>query len=242
MTVWDYILIPGFETSSPTGDEVDPGLYEIFHGIGADVGDVSALSETPISNDPELADGIWQGQNEKLEHENEYCDQLQKLFKKKEQRIDGLWEKLFDQFEQAISEWLSKLVGAWVGYQTGSVELGWLTVFISEIGIEWGIEALRSLLTRGNQLLDGIKAENEKLLLIEKSRENYEYREQVLARHREDIKIILEQIRMAEKQVELNTQLEMKALLERLTDLALRDDTVEFGDMRVHSKGKVVNF
>jgi hypothetical protein len=238
MSGFDYIRIRNLETSD---SEINPGLYEIFQGIGgADAAGV--LSETPISNDPELAEGIWQGQNEKLEHENEYCDQLQALFKKKQQRIDGWLDKLLDVVEEIIGNWLAKLAAGWVFFETGSLELGWLAGLLTEVGTEWGFDALRSLLTRGNQLLEGIKAENVQLLQIEKSRENYEYREQVLARHREDIKVILEQIRMAEKQVELNTQLEMKALLERLTDLALRDDTIELGDMRLHSRGRVVNF
>ena len=242
MSAWDYMLIPGFETSAPTGDETDPGLYEIFYGIGYEDSTVSALAETPISNDPDLADGIWQGQNEKLLAENEYCDQLQKLFKKKEQRIDGWLDKLLDVVEEIIGNEIAKLVGGWVFLETGSLELGWLARLLTEVGAEWGFDALRSLLTRGNQLLDGIKAENEKLLDIEKSRENYEYREIVLARHREDIRIILEQIRMAEKSLEINNQIEMRALLERLTDLALRDDTIEIGNAKFHSRGRVVNY
>jgi hypothetical protein len=232
MAVIDYIGVVG-DDNLPT---------ELFIGFWEDSEDLASIAETPISSDAELAEGIWQGQNEKLEAENDYCDQLQTLFKKKQERIDGVVDKVMDVIEAFIGSWLSNLVATWVGFYTESLTLAGLAGFFTEIGAGWGFDFLRSLLTRGNELLDGIKAENEKLLQIEKSRENYEYREQVLARHREDIKIILEQIRMAEKSIELNTQLEMKALLERLTDLALRDDTIELGNMRLHSKGRVVNF
>ncbi|MGD9125755.1 MAG: hypothetical protein PVH19_00115 [Planctomycetia bacterium] len=242
MEGWDYLKIRGYDSSAPTGNTVDPGLYEIFQGIGA-ADTVGTLTETPISNDAELADAIWQGQNEKLEHESAYCDQLQKHFEKKQQRIEGVWDKVLDVIEEFVGNWLAKIIGAIVlGFTEGNAVIAAVASFLTEVTVEWGFEALLSLLRRGNELLEGIKAENEKLLQLEKSRENYEYREQALARHREDIKIILEQIRMAEKQVEINTQLEMKELLERLTDLALRDDTIEFGDVRLHSRGKVVEF
>lgn len=244
MSALDYIKIQGLD-----GEYVEDvgNNFEVFQGISAAFatdGTTTAgtLTITPISSDPDLADLIWEGQNEKLESENAYCDQLQKLFEKKQTRVEGIWDKLLDVVEEFIGGLLSKFVMGIVLYNTGSLELTWLSGFLTELGVEWGLDALVSLLKRGNELLNGIKAENDKLLQLEKSRENYEYREQVLARHREDIKVILEQIRLAEKQVEINAQLEMNALLERLTDIAFRDVSFETGDMKIHHRGKVVEF
>lgn len=234
MTGFDYIRIRGFKATTA-------GYFEYFQGIGP-AGASSELPETPISNDPELADGIWEGQNAKLRSENKYCDQLQTQIKEKQRRIENIWDKFLDVAEELTSDLLSAAAFGLTLGLTDTPQLAWLASILTDVGVKWAFDHLKTLLQRGNELLDGIKDENEKLLQVEKSRENYEYREQVLARHREDIKIILEQIRMTEKQIELNTQLEMKALLERLMDLAMRDDTIEFGDMRLHSRGKVIEF
>lgn len=248
MAVTDYIAIRGLVSADT----------EIFQGIGGasaeetpadtnhDPGypDVqeNPVPETPISADPDLAELIWQGQNEKLEHENKYCDQLQKRIKRKEQRVSGIRDKIIDLIEEFLSEAIGAVVDGYVSTTPLSKPGGFIAGVLTEFGIEWALDELILLFIRGNELLEGIKAENEKLLQIEKSRENYEYREQVLVRHREDIKMILGQIRSAEENVTVTQDLQLYDLIQRLTDLALRDDTIELGDMRLHSKGRVVNF
>jgi len=260
MALTDYIMIRG---SEPEGAECFQGTSG---GGAADVTvDVSPsvtlptlepviapnreLPNTPISEDEELANGIWEGQNEKLRAENTFCDQLQQQFKEKYDRVEGWQDKLGDIIEEMFGELLSMAADATITtaltpYAGPAIAkgVGWLGGVMTEVTFEWAIDFLKTLLKRGNALLTGIKAENDKLLSIEKSRENYEYREQALERHREDIRIVLEQIKQAEKGLEVDTLIDMKAILERLADLALRDDTIEFGDTRLHSRGKVVEF
>jgi hypothetical protein len=190
-------------------------------------------AETPISTNEELADALWTGQNDKITAENRYCNQLQARFKAKEEKVSGLKDKLLDVVEEVAGDWLAKVIGGTVGSAvtgwTANPALGgaasWLAGFATQLGLEWGLDALVDLLTRGNEMIAGIKAENAHLLQLEKSRENYEYREIALARHREDIKMILEQLRTAEKQVDMAPMMDMNALLESL--IALQYNTEE---------------
>ena len=248
MEWFDFIKIREYD--SPIPDDIPPGSFEIFQGTsggGATIGDITAtlmpantLPQTPISDDDELAEEIWAGQNAKIDSEIKYCDQLRSELDNKQQQVNGWRDRLVDTVTEVLGEFFGDVVKAFTLGLTGSGVAAFIAGIATELGLEWGIDALVRLLTRGNELLAGIKDENALLLQLEKSRENYEYREAVLTRHREDIKIVLEQIRQAEKDVEIKGIFDIKALLERLTDLALRDDTVEMGDYKIHSRGKVI--
>ncbi len=157
------------------------------------------VSETPLDKDAELADLIWQGQNAKLLSENDYCDQLQKQFAAKQATIEGTMDLLLDFVGELLETITSVLVGGLIlATSWGNPALAQIGAFLAELSVGFAFEALISLLTRGNELLMGIKEENTLLLEVEKSRENYEYRETALARHREDISMLLDQIREAE--------------------------------------------
>lgn len=259
---------------------------EIFQGIGGTItiesGSVSVsvapANDTPISSNPVLADQLWEGQNIKLNAENAYCDALQKQLKHKEAKVNGWRDKLVDVITEIVGEFLSEVAMAFVLGISGNPVVAWLSGILVELTLEWGVEALLTLLARGNALLDGIIDENNKLLTLEKSRESFQFREDVLARHREDIRIILEQIRYAEAQVSTPAPImESKALLklmkeldtsideveaeletrltaiteklenmnvelhEQLEDIALRDATIDFGDSKLHVRGKVLD-
>lgn len=226
MTGFDYLRIRGLDTVS---DGIDPGLYEIFQGLGFTSYD-ETTPETPISSDSDLADLIWQGQNEKLEAENDYCDQLQKQFKQKQQTISKKRDAILDIVENMVEELAGKGVSVIVTGLTENPVAGAIAGLVTEMVVEWTWDYLANLLTRGNELLDGIKAENELLLQLEKSRENYEYREQVLARHREDIKLVLEQISSAEQNIQLDKYLEMAGVIENLIALQYNNEELHFPD------------
>jgi hypothetical protein len=221
---------------------------EIFIGLGG--ASATASTGTDPGTTPaviELDQALWNGQNSKIESENDYCDQLQKQFKQKQQKISGIRDTLMDIIQEILGEIVGTAVGeaveTAVSVKTGNPlvgkGVGLVANLMTELGLEWGIDWLVGLFTRGNELLMGIQEENALLLTLEKSRDNYEFREAALARHREDIKIVLDQISAAEKTVQIDKSIETMGLIESLIALQYNNEELQLpGNGYLSLRGK----
>jgi len=200
MTGWDYIKIPGYETAAPTGNVVDPGIFEIFQGCCGG-GTATAGTDTPISADASVAEALWEAQSAIIEEESAYLADLNAIFKAKSQGIPRQQNILSSLLSEVAEFAAGKLAYLLTLAKTGNPIIAEIAAFAVEVAVEKALEGLRLALDKGQALCTAIQAENAALLELESSAANYALRRDALAVHTEQIQNILLHISALEQQI-----------------------------------------
>lgn len=237
MSALDYIKIIGMD--GERGEGTDPGAFECFQGMTCEGGDGAT---DPISEDAEIAQALWDAQNELIQAESDYCKEIEDLFNRKKDALPQ--ETNFAQtFLEELLEGVGGLiVGILVTLWTKNKKIGQVAAFVAEMAIGLAIEYLKKLYTEGKDLCEKIRAENEALLNLEQGRGNYTLRRETMKLHTEMLENLLAHIAQMESLLEQATNTNSRDLIEAVQDLKYNDEVVDFGSTRLHLKGKVIEY
>lgn len=232
MNFYDFIKIRGLIGTAP--DNVNPGTFEIFQGLGAElISQQTVDSETglvPVAPSSPIPDALWEGQNGLLQGEIEYCDQLSDLWKRQKSALPQETNIIWSFVQELLEGFLGVLVGGLVAAGTDSPALGKVAMFLAEALVGVAIEKLRDFFTKGVALCDGIQAEDESLLLLDASRENYELRSRAISQHTEQLENVLNLINTMESILDRTVQqgLDTKGIVKALKPI--KDELPEIAD------------
>lgn len=225
----DYIKIHGLNAIPP--DDVNPADFEMFQGLGAEfLAQQTVDPETgllPITPATPFPEALWLGQNKLIEAESTYSLSLETLFKQqqvampKEPTIIG---EVLQEFGSMAEELLAWTFGGFVTGITGTLgtpleqPVFVLSRWAAEIGISYCWGKLGLLFTKGIDLCQAIKAENDAMLSLEVSLENYTLRKQNLQLHTEMLENVVNQIATMEEMLDRNIQksTDMKGVIKAL--------------------------
>lgn len=277
MNFQDFIKIRGLDSERP--QDISPGSFEIFQGLGAEmISQMTVDAETglvPVPPATPIPDPLWQGQNGLLQGEIQYCDQLSDLFRKKQVALPQQTDQLWGIIQKLLEHWADVYIGGLVEAGTLNPILAGVVSFLTEIAIGIGLEKLKELFTRGIALCDGIKADDQNLLELSPSLENYNLRSQAISQHTEQLENILGLINSLESGADRTIQQgldtkglikvlkpvqdldelpdiderlqKMEALIVTFSDiktaldaLKYNDEEIDFGNARLHLRGKVI--
>jgi hypothetical protein len=199
MESYDYIKIRGLD--SERLDDIDPGAYECFQGIGGTAG---SQSSTPvyisISKTPEaIAEGSWSAQDAIIASQSEYLSSVASTFSAKQARLpkqEGIVDFILEQFGEHV---LETLVGTLVSYLWNPIA-GNIAEFIVSVAGE-AVEFLKVFYNEGRDLCNAMVDENNSMLSWENSSENYDRRAHILTMHNEQIQSLLMQANLSEETV-----------------------------------------
>lgn len=202
MTGFDYIRIRGFETSAGTGTETDPGIFEMFQGIGGSASEGETGSSIPLSDDTDIANALWDSQSELIQEESAYCEQLHEIFKGKAAAVPqktNIWFEIASE----IVEFAAGKLAYWIALAKsgGNPIIAEIAEFAAEVTIEKALEGLRVFLQKGQALCSAIVTENDALLALESGLKNYELRREAMKLHTEQLENILLHIHNMEGQI-----------------------------------------
>lgn len=283
----NYIKIKGLDNLS--SDNIDPAQFEIFQGLGSDAFLQVTNPSTALAEETTIAAALWEGQNKLIAAESTYALNLETLFKQQQvamPKSPTLANDVVNEVGEALEEWLSDFFGGLVIGVTGAVGTGlewpvfWVAKFAAEVGISFCWDKLKLLFTKGVDLCQAIKAENDAMLTLEVSLENYTLRKDNLRIHTEMLENVITQIATMEEMLERNIvkatdtkslvkaikpisgelediaddtdnlkkmkeaieeiQAEHEKLRDAVEALQYNDEVVEFGDAKLHLRGKVL--
>ena len=247
MSALNYIKIVGLD--GEPGEEPTE-WFEMFQGIGgASLTNASVTggggtistpsvtpSVTPISTDEELDEALWEGQNARIQGEIGWLNQIQTDIKKKQAEVQNQKSRLFDMVKGILTNTVGEAVDALLLSTLGPYSE--IAGFVASLSVGWALDKLQVLLQRGNDLIPGMITEYEHLLEVESSRDNYELREQVIARHREDIRLILDSITEIEGQIADTVNMDTEEIVKALQDLLYKQENYWLpGGVRVTHQG-----
>lgn len=195
-------MIRGFETSASTGTETDPGIFEMFQGIGSNAADSINSENPPISSDESVAEALWNAQSALIAEESAYLSDLNEIFKQKliaaPTKQNLVWDFLGEVAEWGVGK-LAYLIA--LSKSGGNVLIAEAASFLVEICTSLALDGLRAFLSKGQALCSAIQTENAALLTLESSLKNYELRREALKLHTEQIENILHHIGYLESQL-----------------------------------------
>lgn len=237
MNACDYIKIIGMDGERP--EELDPGAFEVFQGIACGGGEGAT---DPISEDIEIAQALWTAQGGLIQAESDYCTEIEELFTRKKDALPQE-EHFSNSLLQEIIEGVGGLiVGILVSLWTKNKKVGEVAAFVAQMAIGLAIEYLKKLYTKGKDLCEKIRAENDALLNLEQGRGNYDLRRETLRLHTEMLENLLLHIGHLESLLEQASNTNARDMIDAIQDLKYNDESIDFGSVRLHLKGKVIEY
>lgn len=237
MSALDYIKIIGMD--GERGEEIDPGAFECFQGISCGGGKGAT---DPISEDPDIAQALWTAQNDLIQAESDYCMEIEELFTRKKDALPQEEHFATSLLQEIIEGVGGLIVGLLVTLWTKNKKVGQVAAFVAEMAIGLAIEYLKKLYTEGKDLCEHIRAENDALLNLEQGRGNYDLRRETLRLHTEMLENLLLHIGHLESLLEQASNTNARDMIDAIQDLKYNDESVDFGSVRLHLKGKVIEY
>ena len=214
MAYYDYIRIYGQAESDK----------EYFQGLGAAAfynspatqpqsgNDVTVTTTgggntgtTPATTKPEiqLPDSLWEAQAVVIQQQSAFIKKIQEDFKKKYDETPTMDELTQTTFIEEFIEWVAgRIVSYFWGPTAG--EIAEFVVALSCLAIK----LLNALLQESIEICNALVKENDALLTLEKSREDYLLRSQIISQHDNCIANILSSIATTEEQIIQSRQLD----------------------------------
>lgn len=220
MNFYDFIKIRGLNGTAP--DNTNPSGFEIFQGLGAELISQQTVNDetglVPVAPATPIPDALWAGQNGLINGEIEYCDQLTDLWKKQQSALPQETNIIWSFVQELLEGFLGVLVGGLVESQTANPALGRVAMFLAEALVGVAIEKLKDFFTKGVALCDGIKADDNSLLALDQSRENYALRSQAISQHTEQLENVINLINTMENILDRTVQqgLDTKGIVKAL--------------------------
>jgi hypothetical protein len=248
----EFIKIKGMD-SDP---DQDPGVFEIFQGLGAEFIEQNTADDTgllPITPATPFPEALWTGQNRIISAESTYALNLETLFKQQQQAMpkdDGsLMSEVMNEIGSAIEGAVSVIFGEFVSGYVAAASGGFIPAlpvkiiadYAAQIGISYCWDKLKLLFVKGVELCQAVKAENDAMLSLEVSLENYTLRKQNLQLHTEMLENVITQVATMEEMLDRNIQksTDMKGVVkalkpaENLKELkGINEDTDYLKDMK----------
>lgn len=137
---------------------------------------------------------LWDKQNDLIQQQSDYLDDVKDTFNAKADSLPSGFS-----VEDLIAEYGGSVAYVIVSYFFGTTA-GSIAKFAVEV-IGLGIDILEKLYTAGGGYCDTMKEENDALLNLPFSKENYQIRSQIMTQHSHAIDNLLSHIMHAEEQV-----------------------------------------
>lgn len=192
---------------------------------------------------------LWNAQNDLIQQQSDYCDEVKATFEANRELLPDNPDAFIADLLWEFGEWIvGRIVTFFFGPFWGEA---------AEIGVYLLgalIRTLDTLYTEGGELCDKIKAENNALLNLPFSKENYQIRSQVISQHDGTLQTLLTHVLALEGQLQQGTIPQpaqipgesggtvSEELIQAVKDLQYNDEIIDFGAARLHLKGKVIEY
>lgn len=204
MSALGYIKIRGYNGTTQEGE--DPGTFEVFQGIGSGstgAGGGSAGGDFSFSfsfawTDPEadgyeLRESLWLTQIKSIKAQNQYLWELSEHLGSSSSK-GGLWGVISDIFTSVFEEIIQQAIGEaieyWLGIPDDLAEVA--AAFL--LGIWEAFLIALDEFDHGHEQCVAMIEENDALLGLEMSYENYRLRMELLEQHENTIRILSDNI------------------------------------------------
>jgi hypothetical protein len=204
------------EVPAPAGSSLDipqPLLVQLSSSV--------TESESEIPPDPDLT-LLWNSQNDVIYEQQERLDLIYEDLEAKRETLEGYqldWGEVA--LQSLLDSGLGFVLKKFLLLKEGGITSPWLDFFIDTIAnfIPNAIQYLIKLYRRARSAIGAIKAENEAILRLPKSWDNYNRRLEVLVHHEQAIENLLKEILDHQKPIDDVLKGDFDELVQAVKDL-----------------------